>query len=114
MRHACGPRRAWLRNDDPRVGSEASREYDWAVNYGATAESALAAAAAAWRTVPLVEDWSTAAGAAIVAAQIAGCLVARDGSSAEKEDLEYAAAAGRARTRVTQLERCENGNPQGE
>ena len=60
MRHACGPRRAWLRNDDPRVGSEASREYDWAVNYGATAESALAAAAAARRTVPLVEDGNTA------------------------------------------------------
>ena len=36
-----------------------------------TAEAALAAAAAAWRTVPLVEDWSTAAGAAIVTAQIA-------------------------------------------
>ena len=113
------------------AGSEASREYDWsategaamvaaraagerALNDGATAESALAAAAAAWRTVPLAEDWSTAAGAAIVAAQIAGCLVARDGSSAEKEDLEYAAAAGRATTRVTQLDRCDNGNPQGE
>ena len=113
------------------AGREASRRYDWsategaamvaaqaagerALNDGATAESALAVAAAAWRTVPLVEDWSTAAGAAIVAAQIAGCPVARDGSSAEKEDLEYAAAAGRARTRVTQLERCENGNPQGE
>ena len=85
-----------------------------ALNDGATAESALVAAAAAWRTVPLVEDWSTAAGAAIVAAQIAGCPVARDGSSAEKEALAYAAAAGRATTRVTQLDRRKNGNPQGE
>ena len=113
------------------AGRAASLEYDWsategaamvaaraagerALKDGATAESALAAAAAAWRTVPLVEDWSTAAGAAIVAAQIAGCLVARDGSSGEKEALAYAAAAGRATTRVTQLDRCENGNPQGE
>ena len=112
------------------AGSEASREYDWsategaamgaaraagerALSDGATAESALATAAAAWRTVPLVEDWSTATGAAIVGAQIAGCLVARDGSSAEKEALAYAAAAGGATTRVTQLDRCENGNPQG-
>ena len=85
-----------------------------ALNDGATAESALVAAAAAWKTVPLVEDWSSAAGAAIVAAQIAGCPVARDGSSAEKEALAYAAAAGRATTRVTQLDRRENGNPQGE
>ena len=61
------------------AGSEASREYDCsategaamvaaraagerALNDGATAESALAAAAAARRTVPLVEDGSTAAG----------------------------------------------------
>ena len=33
---------------------------------------------------------------------------------AEKEALAYAAAAARAMTRLMQLDRCENGNPQGE
>ena len=67
------------------AGREASRNYDWsategaamvaasaagerALNDGATAEAALAAAAAAWGAVPFMEGWSTAAGAAIVAA----------------------------------------------
>ena len=60
------------------AASEASPEYDWsttegaamvaaraagerALSDGATVEAALAAAAAAWRAVPLVEDWSIGA-----------------------------------------------------
>ena len=57
------------------------------------------AAAAAWGAVPFMEGWSTAAGAAIVAAQIAGCLVAREETPAEKEALAAIASAGRKASR---------------
>ena len=77
----------------------ASAAGERALNDGATAEAALAAAAAAWGAVPFMEGWSTAAGAAIVAAHIAGCLVAREGTPVEKEALAAAASAGRKASR---------------
>ena len=81
---------------------KALREHDWSATEGAamcaawaageralsdteTAEAALAVAAAAWRTVPLMEDWNAAAGADIVAAQIAGRFVTREPTSGAKQ-----------------------------
>ena len=79
-----------------------------------TAKDALKAAEAAWRTEPLVGEWSTAPGAAIVAAQIAGCLLAREGTEAEKKALAAIKAGARAKARATQFNTCEQENPQEE
>ena len=56
-------------------------------------------AAAANKAISFLEDWSTAAGAAIIAAQTAECVVAREGTPAEKEALAAIASAGREASR---------------